>query len=240
MAAMMERIAKATAYKASSVYHVNQQGKTADGSRLSISTLLSRSDTLCVSAVLADPGVAALLALGTSPTYLAGMIADWITTRHHQTNHSENVNHTCLYGRDAVESARIKLAAAPAEQPVVQLSECLSDFDHQRIFEDWDNDAVKKAIRAYKSECHLKPFVQRLQLLNYGGMDCFQDIFLDAAKIHITQVTRNADKQVTSAYRLSIDYSPVYSLDTRQLMQRGTSSGWPSWSQATVPTPRQC
>ena len=85
---------------------------------------------------------------------------------------------------------------------MAQLSECPSDFDHQRVVEDWNNPAVKKTIRVYKSERHLTPFLQRLQLLNYDGMDCFQDIFLDAAKLHFTQLTENTDKQVASAYRV--------------------------------------
>ena len=51
------------------------------------------------------------------------MIADWITARHHQANHNDNVKQTSLYDHDAVEAARLKLAAAPAEKPELPLSE---------------------------------------------------------------------------------------------------------------------
>ena len=33
-------------------------------------------------------------------------------------------------------------------------------------------------------------------------MDCFQDIFLEAAQLHIEQITTTADKQVASTFRV--------------------------------------
>ena len=91
MAAAMERIARTTDYAASSQCQVDQRGRTTDRSRLSTFTQLKRSDTLCVSAILADTNLYELLCLSTSPTFLAGMIADWITARHHQVSHNDYV-----------------------------------------------------------------------------------------------------------------------------------------------------
>ena len=61
MAAAMEWIAKTTDCAASNQYQVDQRGRTTDRSRLSTFTQLNRSDTHCVSAILADTNVYELL-----------------------------------------------------------------------------------------------------------------------------------------------------------------------------------
>jgi hypothetical protein len=76
MAAAMERIAKTTPYIASSHYQVDQQGNTTDRSKVSSHALITRSDTLCVAELLSHDSVAEPLSYGSSPRYLADIIAD--------------------------------------------------------------------------------------------------------------------------------------------------------------------
>ena len=165
----MERITKTTPDTASSHYQVDQQGNTTDRSKVSGYVLMTRSDTLRVAELLSHDSVAELLGHGASPRYLAGIIADWITARHHQVNHNDNKRQTSLYDRDAVERAKLKLAAAPVEAPDTQLSQQLTALDLQRITEDWQYDVVRKEARKAKTtgEHCLKPFLERLSLLQY-------------------------------------------------------------------------
>ena len=79
MTATIEEVATATAYAASSCYRVNENGITADRSKIAPFAMLTRSDTACVSAVLANDSISELLSRESSPTYLAGMIADWVS-----------------------------------------------------------------------------------------------------------------------------------------------------------------
>jgi hypothetical protein len=44
--------------------------------------------------------------------------------------------------------------------------------------------------------------LERLRLLQYGEMECFQGIFLEAAKLHIKQMTTTKDTQVISTHRV--------------------------------------
>ena len=129
MAAAMERIAKSTPYTASSHYQVDQQGNTTDRSKVSGHALMTRSDTFCVTELLSHDSVADLLNHGSSPRYLVGIIADWITARHHRVNHNDNKRQTSLYDRDAVERAKLKLAAAPVGEMDTQLSQQLTALD---------------------------------------------------------------------------------------------------------------
>ena len=117
MTATIETVATATTYAASSCYRVNENGITADRGQVASFAMLTRSDTTCVSAVLANDSISELLSRESSPTYLAGMIADWVSAEHHRANHNDNVKQTSLYDHAAVERARLRLASAPAEQP---------------------------------------------------------------------------------------------------------------------------
>ena len=202
MTAMIQEVATATAYAASSCYRVNENGITADRSQISSFAMLTRSDTACVSAVLANDSVSELLSRESSPTYLAGMIADWVSAEHHRANHNNNVNQTSLYDHAAVERARLRLASAPAEQPGAPLAENLSMLDLQRLNDDWQTAAVKEAVRKCKTERYYDAFFKRLKLLKFGEMECFQDIFHEAARLHIQQMTTTSNKQVTGAYRV--------------------------------------
>ena len=184
MTATLETIATTTPYAASSCCQVDKKCKTVDRSKVSPFTMLTRSDTLCVLAVLANDSISEPLGRGCSPTYLAGVVADWVTAKHHRANHNDNVNKTSLYDHAAVELARLKLASAPAEQPEAPLMEHLSKLDLQRLNDDWQTAAVKKAARHCKTERYFDAFLKRLKLLEFGKMECFQGIFHDAARLH--------------------------------------------------------
>jgi hypothetical protein len=177
-----------------------------------------RSGTLCVAELLSHDSVAELLNHGSSPRYLAGIIADWITARHHRVNHNDNKRQTSLYDRDAVERTRLKLAVAPAEEPDTQLSQQLTALDLQRIIEDWQYDIVRKEARRVKTtgERCLKPFLERLRLLQYREIECFQGIFLEAAKLHIKQMTTTKDAHVISTHRVLTSILIGYQTDDAQ------------------------
>ena len=113
------------------------------------------------------------------------------------------MNQTSLYDHAAVERARLRLASAPAEQPGAPLAENLSMLDLQRLNDDWQTAAVKEAVRKCKTERYYDAFFKRLKLLKFGEMECFQDIFHEAARLHIQQMTTTtSNKQVTGAYRV--------------------------------------
>ena len=231
MTAAMERIARTTPYSASSLHQVDQLGNTTDRGKCSINALTSRSDTLCVAELLSHDGVAGLLNHGSSPRYFAGVIADWVTARHHQINHNDNKRQVSLYDRDAVEAAKLKLAAAklklaaaPAEQPDDHVSQQLTALDLQRVTDDWQYDLVKKTARSVKNNRFLKPFLRRLSLLHYEDMECFDGIFLEAAKQHIQQMTTTEDPQVLSMHRVLTSILIGY--------QTADAQGYKEWTTA--------
>ena len=75
-------------------------------------------------------------------------------------------------------------------------------LDLQRLNDDWQTAAVKEAVRRCKAERYYDAFLKRLKLLEFGKMECFQDIFHEAARLHIQQMTTTSDKQVIGAYRV--------------------------------------